>query len=278
MVPAIGIQVQFRFSSQGASYVGIHFGQHAGIAAAVEGDDANVLWVGRHGQDLAATRKTTIVAAAVDAGNTPQTTLRGGNVLAIVDASGKANTYSPDATDGRQIAVGILEHHQEMLVDGVATDRFTQMLVHGLVKEAELLGLDPRARQQLGQRFAFDREISPQAGVLMHPRGIYRKAGSYTVVAGDNGLLFLATAAATFTLPTKQNGLAFRFVQTADANLVIQGSGDIVHKNSTTATSVTFSTASEKIGSHVLVECLYTATGALKWLVSNLGGTTATVV
>jgi hypothetical protein len=41
--------------------------------------------------------------------------------------------------------------------------------------------------------------------------------------------------------------------------------------------SVTFGTTSEKIGSHVLVECLYTAAGTLKWLVTNLGGTTATV-
>jgi hypothetical protein len=252
-------------------------GNAPGFAAQVEGDDTNVLWVGRHGQDLAATRKTTIVGTAVDAGNTPQTTLRGGNVLAIVDASGKANTYSPDANDGRQIAVGVLERHQDMLVDAVATERFTQMLVHGLVKEGELVGLDPRAKQQLGRRLVFDREISPQAGVLMHPRGIYRKTTSYTVLATDNGLLFLATAAATFTLPTKQNGLAFRFLQTADANLVIQGSSDIVHKGSAGASSVTFSTANEKIGSHVLVECLYTAAGTLRWLVSNLGGTTATV-
>jgi hypothetical protein len=252
-------------------------GNAPGFATQVEGDDTNVLWVGRHGQDLAATRKVAIVNTAVDAGNTPQTTLRGGNLLAIDDATGKANTYSPDATDGRQIAVGILERHQDMLVEGVATERFTQMLVHGLVKEGELVGLDPRARQQLGSRLTFDRESSPQAGVLMHPRGVYRKGGNYTVVAADNGLLFLATAASTFTLPTKQNGLAFRFVQTADANLVISGAGDIVHKNSAGATTVTFSTAGEKIGSHVLVECLYTNTGTLKWLVSNLGGTTATV-
>jgi hypothetical protein len=252
-------------------------GNAPGFAAQIVADDANVLWVGRHGQDLAATRRITLASAAVDAGNTPPTTLRGGNLLAIDDATGKANTYSPDATDGRQIAVGILEHHQDMLVEGVAADRFTQMLVHGLVKESELVGLDPRARQQLGLRFALDREHSPQAGVLMHPRGIYRKAANYAVVAADNGLLFLATAAATFTLPAKQNGLAFRFVQSADANLVIQGSADLVHKGNAGANSVTFSTANEKIGSQALVECLYTAAGTLKWLVSNLGGTTATV-
>jgi hypothetical protein len=81
----------------------------------------------------------------------------------------------------------------------------------------------------------------------------------------------------TFTLPTKANGLAFRFAQTADANLVISGSNDIVHKGDAAASTVTFSTASEKIGSHVLVECLYTAAGTLSWLATNLGGTTAAV-
>lgn len=252
-------------------------GNAPGFAAQVESQAADVLWAGRQGQDLAATRPITLLAAATDSGNTPATTLRGGMLLAIVDASGQAHTYSPDANDGRQIAVGILEHPQDMLVGGVATDRFTQMLVHGLVKEGELVNLDPRARQQLGGRMAFDRERSPQAGVLMHPRGVYRKSANYTVTEDDNGLLFLATAAVTFTLPTKANGLAFRFAQSADANLVIAGSSDLIHKGNAAADTVTFSTTDEKIGSQVLVECIYTGTGTLKWLVTNLGGTTASV-
>jgi hypothetical protein len=252
-------------------------GNAPGFEATTEAAEREVLWSGRRGQDLAATRKITLDGAAADAGNSPTTTLRGGNVLAIVDASGKAHTYSPDANDGRQIAAGILEHAQSTLVSGTPTDRFTQMLVHGLVREGELVGLDPRARQQLGGRFVFDRETTPQAGLLMHPRGVYRKSANYAVTADDNGLLFLADNAVTFTLPEKQNGLAFRFAQTANANLVIAGSTDIVHKGNAAASSVTFGTTNEKIGSHVLVECLYVAAGTLKWLVTNLGGTTATV-
>lgn len=252
-------------------------GNAPGYQAAIEAEESEVTWSGRRGQDLVATRQVIIGSGTVDSGNTPTTTLRGGNLLAIVDTTGKVDTYSPDANDGRQIAVGVLEHYQDMLVAGVATDRFTQMLVHGLLKEGELVNLDPRARQQLGRRFVFDRENSPQAGTLMHPRGIYRKSSNYTVLPGDNGLLFLATAAVTFTLPVKQNGLAFRFAQTADANLVISGGGSIIHKGNAAATTVTFSTANEKIGSHVLVECVYTAAATLKWLVTNLGGTTATV-
>ena len=256
-----------------------HFttGNAPGFQAAVESDDAEVTWSGRHGQDQVATRKIALTAGATDSGNTPSTTLRGGILLANVDSTGKAHTYSPDANDGRQIAIGILEKPQDMLVEGVATERFTQMLVHGLVKESELINLDARARQQLGTRFTLDKERSPQAGVLMHPRGIYRKSANYTVTADDNGLLFLATAAVTFTLPTKANGLAFRFVQSADANLVISGSADIIALNNAAANSVTFSTANQKIGSQVLVECIYTAASTLKWLVTNLGATTTTV-
>ncbi|HTN77000.1 MAG TPA: hypothetical protein VL096_17195, partial [Pirellulaceae bacterium] len=112
---------------------------------------------------------------------------------------------------------------------------------------------------------------------LMHPRGIYRHAANHTVSAEENGLLLVATAAVAFTLPEKQNGLAFRFLQTADANLVILGDADLICHGNAAASSVTFSTASQKIGSHVLVECLYTGTNTLKWLVSNLGDTTMTI-
>ena len=251
-------------------------GNAPGFRAQVEGEAAQVWWSGRGGQSLIATRRVTLDDTNTDANNDPTSTLEGGNILAIEDGSGNAYLYDADANDGRQIAAGVLEQSQDMLVDGVATDRFTQMLACGLLKESELIGLDARARSQLAGRFLFDQQTDA-VGVLMHPRGVYRKSSSYTVTASDNGLLFVATAAATFTLPTKENGLAFRFTQSADADLAIAGSSDIIHKNNAAASSVTFGTAGEKIGSHALVECLYTAEGTLKWLVSNLGGTTATV-
>lgn len=251
-------------------------GNLPGFQAQLEGEEAQVWWSGRGGQSLIATRRVTLDGSNTDAGNSPNTTLAAGNILAIEDESGNAYLYDADANDGRQIAIGVLERAQDMLVDGVAADRFTQMLACGLLKETEIAGLDERARQQLAGRFTFDSPLVP-VGTLMHPRGVYRKDENYTVTADDNGLLFIATAAVTFTLPTKANGLAFRFLQTADQNLVIAGSTDIVHKHSVSATTVSFGTASQKIGSHVLVECMYIAAGTLKWVVSNLGGTTATV-
>jgi len=252
-------------------------GNTPGFQQKVESEEAQVWWSGRGGQNLVATKKTTLDASNVDSGNTPTTTLRGGNLLALEDASGNAYLYDADANDGRQVALGVLEKHQDMLVDGTATNRFTQMLISGLLKENELVGLDPRAKAQLAGRFVLDGDPAAAAGTLMHPRGVYRKSADYTVTADDNGLMFVATAAVNFTLPTKQNGLAFRFLQTADANLVITGSGDVVHKGNAAADTVTFSTASQKIGSQALVECLYTAENTLKWVVTNLGGTTATV-
>ncbi|QDU31887.1 hypothetical protein ETAA8_70490 [Anatilimnocola aggregata] len=251
-------------------------GNVPGFEAAVESEQSQITWSGRHGQDLVVTQRVMIDAEVEDSANTPVTTLRAGVVLARRDSDGKGVLYDPDGNDGSQIAIGILEQHQDMLVKGVPTDRFTQMIVHGLVREGQLKDLDARARQQLAPRVQFDRQPISSAPMLS-PRGVYRKNTSYSLTAADSGLLFLASAAATFTLPTKANGLQFRIAQTADNDLIISGSGDLIHKGNASASSVTFSTSSQKIGSQVLIECLYTAPGTLKWLVTNLGGTTATV-
>ncbi len=252
-------------------------GNAPGFQSQIESQDSQVWWSGRHGQNLVATKRVTIDSSNLDSGNTPTTTLRGGVLLAIEDATGNAYLYDADANDGRQIAVGILEKSQDMLVDGVASNRYTQMLVHGLLKESQLVGTDDRAKTQLANRFVFDSDLGVAGGELMHPRGVYRVSTNQTLTASQNGLMFIALAAVTFTLPTKANGLAYRVFQIANANLTIVGNNDIVHKGDASASTVAFSTASQKIGSHALIECMYTADNTLKWVVSNLGGTTATV-
>lgn len=246
-----------------------------GLGVQRTADEKQIWWSGRGGQTLIATRQVTIGSAAQDAGNTPVTTLRAGLVMALNASTGKAYPYDPDATDGTQVPFGILERPVDMLVDGVATDRFTQVIVQGLVKENELVGLDARARQQLASRFLFDRHLDEACGP-MAPRKVQRVSSNTSVAADDQGTLFIATAAVTFTLPTAAHGLSFRFVQTADAAMSISGS-NLVHDGNAAASSVAFTTSSHKIGSQALVECVYTATNTLKWIVSNLGGTAATV-
>ncbi len=238
--------------------------------------EKQIWWSGRGGQNQIATRQVTIAATAVDTTNTPTTTLRAGLVLALNSSTGKAHAYDPTANDGTQVALGVLERPVEMLVDGVATERFAQVIVQGMLKESELIGLDARGRQQLAPRFLFDRHLDQGAGPLMQPRVVRRVSANTNVTADDNGALFVATAAVEFTLPTAANGLAFRFLQSADQNLTIAGS-NLLHRGNAAATQVAFSTSSQKIGSHVLVECLYIAADQLRWVVSNLGGTTATI-
>lgn len=252
-------------------------GNLPGFRAKIESEEKEITWCSRDGLDLAATKKVVVKSSALDEGNTPTTTLRGGLVVAIKESDGNVYPYDPDASDGTQIAIGILEKHQDMLVEGVPTDRFSQVLVQGMVRESQLIGLDPRAKEQLGGRFLFDRDLGASSGVLMHPCGVVRKAVDYSIGSGDNGLLFIATAAVGFTLPSKQNGLAFRFLQTADATMRIVGSSDLISTNTVSGSQVAFQTTDQKIGSHALVECVYTATGTLRWLVTNLGGTTATI-
>jgi hypothetical protein len=252
-------------------------GSQPGIQPRRTSDEKQIWWCGRAGQNLLASRQVTIAAAAIDATASPTTTLRAGTIMALRASDGLALPYDPDANDGTQYAVGVLERPQDMLVGGVATNRFTQILVQGMLKEQELHGLDARARQQLAGRFLFDKQLDASAGKLLSPRGVARKSANYALASADSGLLFVATAAVAFTLPSAENGLAFRLLQTADANLTIVGSSNIVCKGNAAASQVAFSTSSEKVGSHVLIECLYTDTNQKKWLVTNLGGTTATV-
>lgn len=97
-----------------------------------------------------------------------------------------------------------------------------------------------------------------------------------TLTAADSGTLFYLDGAGNFTLPTIAAGLIFGFYQRADANLVVTspGSSDlIVAIGDAAADTVTFSTASAKIGSAAVVMASKDLT---KWLLFNVGGTTAT--
>lgn len=247
-----------------------------GFGTTLFSDESSLIWRGRHGQDQVATRPVSIGATAVDVGNTPQTTLRAGLVMAIKASDGKAYPYNPKATDGTQLAVGVLARAQDMLENGIPVERFQELLVSGLVREAELKGLDPRAKTALSGRFLFDRDMFAGAW-LGASRGVVRKEGDYTLSPSESGSLFLAAGVANFTLPLKQNGLVYRFAQSANANLVVTGQADLLAPGVAAATSITFSTANQRIGSQLQVECLYVNANDLRWLVTNLGGTTMTV-
>lgn len=214
----------------------------------------------------------TVDSTAADAGNTPTSTLRQYLAAGILDSGGKALAYDPDGNDGLQQCAGVFR-----AAVPVSGDTPAQLIVSGQLRSADLVGIDVRGKQQLASRFHFD-DTRLFDVPLLAPRAVYRKGTNYVVTAANHNALFLATAAVGFTLPTKANGLAFRFFQTANADMTItDGDSGIIVRNNAAATSVAYSTASQKIGAHCLVECMYIDTDTLAWIFTSLCNHTLTV-
>lgn len=110
---------------------------------------------------------------------------------------------------------------------------------------------------------------------------VLMKAVDYAILAGDSGKTILASDAVNFTLPAAAAGLSYYIGQTADANMAVlapSSNDSIICKDDAGADSVTFSTASNKIGSMVLVSAVTLDGGTTyKWFLVNIGGTTATI-
>jgi hypothetical protein len=251
-------------------------GAGPGIQSKVESQERQVWW--GHENLRIFDPMPAIKSTAVDSGNTPTTHLRGGLVMAKITSGGLWAEYDPSQTDGRQIARGVLMGGLSMLsTSGAAEQKQGVILIGGLLKASQLLGLDASARQQLSRTFIFDDDIQGRiwGGSFFQE---VSKAANYTVVAADNLTEFVATAAVDFTLPAIGRGYRFKFRQTADADLnVISAEGDnIVAEGNATADQVGFATSSEKIGGAFIV---YSNRAGDAWVVENAsaGNNTVTV-
>ncbi len=110
--------------------------------------------------------------------------------------------------------------------------------------------------------------------ILLHYRKTITKNGSFTVNFNEDQSYFVLLAAATATLPDMPyEGFCVRFVQTADANFVLQGNANILYKGVAIANTVTFNTVSQKVGTVVEAEVII-INGVKKWLVTNLSENT----
>lgn len=256
-----------------------------GFAAIVESEEKQIHWSGPDGQDQASHQTVLIDSTAVDAGNTPTTTIRGGVMLGILDADGNAYPYDSDHPTGLDSPVGILPQAVDILGREVlATDRSTKVTTSGLIKASQVHGLDQQSRARLVRSgFKFDTPLVDGAAFLVHPRRIIPKVTDYTVVAADQGSLFIASAAdCKFTLPTLAVGLTFDFLMVANFELTVtaaDGEPDTIIYNTATAelcTSLIWSTANEQIGARCRMLAIPTATGVLRWAVEVLTGFTVT--
>ena len=210
----------------------------------------------------------TIDGATRDAAASPTSVLRVGLLLGVVTSSKKWKQYDPTATDGTQVARGILATPalRTVDIDGSNQDKAAAVIVGGPVVASKLYNLDALARAHMYNRFIFDDDL---AGNMFGWRQVIAKTANYTVTAADNGTIFTnqgAAGAVNFTLPTIARGLKFRFFVEADQNLTITAAAadTLVVFNDAAADSIAFSTASEKIGG--CFEVIANA-DATKWLV-----------
>jgi len=224
------------------------------------------------------TKGIVLSSAAVDAGSSPTTDLRPGLVLGKVTSSGEYVNYSATATDGSQVAEGVLFGSVRMVsnLSGSVSDMLGVMVVAGPVKGGSLNGIDQLSRGQMFGRFIFDDDL---AGNRFGWRDVVAKTADYVVTAADRDTLFTTQGAAgtvNFTLPTIAKGLKYRFFsEAAGAMTVTAAAADtLVVFNNAIGNAIAFSTANEIIGGAIEVIANANAT---KWLVFvSLGAETQT--
>jgi hypothetical protein len=256
-----------------------------GFEAIRETEEVQIWGSGPDNQHQRYEAKIHIKSTVVDSGNTPTTTLRGGFLLGRKGSDGLDYKYDPFASDGTQLPIGVLEHHTTMLDRyGTAQDKVKNIMRGGLIQNiADLINSDAQALQVLLRTgFHLMDPVPDGALFLVRYRKRQIKAADYTILAADNGDLFVSiTGAVIYTLPTKAIGLSFEFFQTTNNDMTVISAGsadDIMVKNDLGADSVAFSTTSEKIGSHARFSCIAIDTsGTLRWIVENLGDTTMTI-
>lgn len=247
------------------------FGNVPGVGTTVETYEAAPTWA-RHPFLLWAPAQ--ISSALVDPTNTPTTTVRPGLVMGIISATGLWTNYSATATDGSQVAQGVLGVGLPMLdpFTNTTQTKVWGMIVGGPVQAAKLIGLDLQARNDMTPYFRFDDFATVPSGGYRFPWSTFvTKTASYQVLASDNFTLFDNTGAAgavTFTLPAIKNGYMFGFRGVANQNILVTSTegGNIIAINNAAANTVAFQTGSQLIGSNMMV---YSDTSGTHWIVEN---------
>ena len=214
-----------------------------------------------------------ISGAARDSGNSPTTELRAGLLLGQITASGKYTNYSPTATDGSEVAAGILiEGLRVTDFENNNVDRFYAVLVGGPVQATKVLNLDLMARQQMS-KFMFD-DIGNLQGNNHFPfKKFANKTANYSIVAADNFTMFDnagASGTVVLTLPAIANGYCFGLrAEAAQVLRFTSNEGSNVIGTSATQNSVSVTA----IGGVIVV---YSNPAGTKWIVEQHGTQTIT--
>lgn len=269
-------------------YLGGHFGV-GGQTNAVFSDVNEFLWGGDASRLKVHNSQAVVDGSARDAGNAPTSVLRAGLIMGQIAATRKWKQYDPAATDGSEVPAGILnvELVTIMPLEGTNIDKQAPIVVGAPIKARNLFILGAafighaaefavRSAFVRSGQFIFDDD--PQGFLSGVNRRIALRAANYSVGSEDNGNLFIATAAVTFTLPARREGLVYEFMQSANAAMIVNGgAAHIVAVNSLAGTSVTFNTGSQMIGARARFECV-NINGTLRWVYTLLSTGTAGVI
>lgn len=246
-----------------------------------------VIWWGRQELNLLLSLFL-IDSTAVDAANTPTTSLRAGLLLGRKTSDGMLYAWNPDATDGTQYVHSVLLRDLSMLdSSGAVEDKYGHVMVRGGLKIADLLiegtlfashEAETLARRQMQGRFFFDDDPRGILQDACNQQFIIDKTADFNVAVTESGSIYhvRGAGAVVATLPTIEAGLIYKFVNLANQNLTITGSNNIVTMNDLAASTIAFSTANEKIGGICTVEAMY-VNGTLLWVAEIPCKNTATV-
>lgn len=242
--------------------VGSGFGDIAGTQPAIETFEQEFRW--GHAYQMKYTNAL-ISNSASDPTNTPTWELRMGLLMGLQTSTGQWVNYSPTATDGSQIAAGVIVEALRMqdVFTGNNTQKYWALCVGGNVRAAGLLGLDNYARQAMRQ-FTFDDDFPGKS--WFDWKSFINVTANYQILASDNFTLFDnsgATGAVTLTLPAIANG--YKFGLRCGAAQTFQFSSN--EGNNLIGSTLTQSNASvTAIGGAILV---FSNPGATKWIVVN---------
>lgn len=243
--------------------------------------EREILWGGTDNQIRVLRTMSTYSSTLVDAGNTPTTLIRAGNLVGPIGSdptTSEMAIWDPLAVDGTQFYAGVVPINIKMTEDGTAADKVYHRIVSAplrasrlLIKGAAFVGhaYEYLARQQMNLAGCIldDDPCGFLSGNVA--RTFYDTTTALTPTAAQNGgTFFLSNAAAVaVTLPTIKAGLRYTFVRTADEEMTVTGTGALLVGNSATAGTITFTTAGQQIGAAVQVEAKYIASaGTLKWV------------
>jgi hypothetical protein len=212
-----------------------------------------------------------ISAACADPTNSPTWELRPGLLLGKQFATGQWVNYNPTASDGSQIAAGVLIQGLRMqdILTGVNVAKFFGVMVSGGVQGSKIIGLDNQARAQMAPHFIFDDNLPGNADYEW--LSFVSKIANYSIQPTDNFTHFDNIGAAgpvTFTLPPILNGYKFGFRVVANQNLLVTSfeGGNIVAFNNAVANTLAFQTGVQLIGGGVE---LYSNAAGTKWYAVN---------